>query len=163
MALLLCSDGLVDLYEDQDLEEEHYLRRWAAMIGEVINQPPSPPSASRSSAASSAGHTALDRNGSRRNIAVHLLRDYACEHAGIVCLPTLVASDAVCSGHLKIVLPDHQLSSFWLSAVYAKTLRGAFKLRLFIESLGSSFGGGEPPWDKALIERGLILPELLED
>lgn len=95
--------------------------------------------------------------------SVHLLRDYACAHAGIVCLPTLVASDAICSGHLKIVLPEHQLSSFWLSAVYASTLRGAFKLRLFIESLGSSFGGGEPPWDKALIERGLIAADLLED
>ena len=95
--------------------------------------------------------------------SVHLLRDYVCEHAGIVCLPTLVASDGICSGRLKIVLGDYQLSSFWLSAVYARTLRGAFKLRLFIESLSASFGGGEPPWDKALIERGLIPPALLED
>jgi DNA-binding transcriptional LysR family regulator len=95
--------------------------------------------------------------------SVHLLRDYVCEHAGIVCLPTLVASDGICSGRLKIVLPDYPLSSFWLSAVYARTLRGAFKLRLFIESLSASFGGGEPPWDKALIERGLMPPQLIED
>ena len=30
--------------------------------------------------------------------SVHLLREYALEHAGIVCLPTLVASDAVLAG-----------------------------------------------------------------
>jgi hypothetical protein len=47
--------------------------------------------------------------------------------------------------------------------VYPRTQRGAFKLRLFIESLAASFAGGEPPWDKALIERGLIGPTLIED
>jgi hypothetical protein len=59
--------------------------------------------------------------------------------------------------------PEHRLSSFGLSVVYARTLLGAFKLRLFIESLGSSFGGGEPPWDKALIERDVTFADLLED
>lgn len=94
--------------------------------------------------------------------SVHLLRDYACEHAGIACLPTLVASDAICDGRLRVVLPEFRLSSFWLCAVYARTQRGAFKLRLFIESLSAAFGG-EPPWDRALIERGLLPPGLLED
>lgn len=95
--------------------------------------------------------------------SVHLLRDYVCEHAGIVCLPTLVASEGICSGQLEIVLPAYQLSSFWLCAVYARTLRGAFKPRLFIESLSESFGSGEPPWDKPLIERGLLPAPLIED
>ena len=95
--------------------------------------------------------------------SVHLLRDYVREHAGIVCLPTLVASDSICSGQLEVVLPEYQLSSFWLCAVYARTLRGAFKPRLFIESLGASFGNGEPPWDKPLIERGLMPAKLIED
>jgi DNA-binding transcriptional LysR family regulator len=94
--------------------------------------------------------------------SVHLLRDYGCEHAGIVCLPTLVASDAVCQGTLKVVLGDFQLSSFWLSAVYPRTQRGAFKLKLFIESLSAAFAGGEPPWDHALIERGLMPSTLIE-
>lgn len=67
VAILLCSDGLVDLYEDQDLEEEYYLKRWAAMIGEVVNNS-SPPS-------SSISRSAPERNGTRRNTAVHLLRD----------------------------------------------------------------------------------------
>jgi DNA-binding transcriptional LysR family regulator len=80
-----------------------------------------------------------------------------------VCLPTLVASEWIVKGQLKLILGDFQLSSFWLSAVYPRTQRGAFKLRLFIESLAASFAGGEPPWDKALIERGLIGPTLIED
>ncbi|CAG1018653.1 HTH-type transcriptional regulator DmlR [Burkholderiaceae bacterium] len=95
--------------------------------------------------------------------SVHLLREYGCEQAGIVCLPTLVASDWVCRGKLKVILADFPLSSFWLSAVYPQTQRGAFKLRLFIESLAQSFAGGEPPWDKALIERQLIPATLIED
>jgi DNA-binding transcriptional LysR family regulator len=94
--------------------------------------------------------------------SVHLLRDYGCEHAGLVCLPTLVASDAVCQGALKVVLADYQLSSFWLSAVYPRTQRGAFKLKLFIETLAASFASGEPPWDHALIERGVMPASLIE-
>ena len=93
----------------------------------------------------------------------HLLREYGCEHAGIVCLPTLVASDAVCRKQLKVLLAEYQLSSFWLSAVYPRTQRGAFKLKLFIESLTASFAGGDPPWDKALIERGVIPHALIEE
>jgi DNA-binding transcriptional LysR family regulator len=95
--------------------------------------------------------------------SVHLLREYGCEHAGIVCLPTLVASEWVERGTLKVILPEFQLSSFWLSAVYPRTQRGAFKLRLFIESLAASFASGEPPWDKVLIERGLIPGTLKEE
>ncbi|KAL5528158.1 hypothetical protein ACEPAF_7294 [Sanghuangporus sanghuang] len=69
VALLLCSDGLVDLYEDQELEEEYYLKRWAAMIGEVINN------SNSSSSSSSISRSAPERNGSRWNTAVHVLRD----------------------------------------------------------------------------------------
>ncbi|HEY9064871.1 MAG TPA: LysR family transcriptional regulator [Burkholderiaceae bacterium] len=94
--------------------------------------------------------------------SVHLLREYACEQAGIVCLPTLVASEQICKGQLKVVLADHALSSFALSAVYPRSLRGAYKLRLFIEGLTASFSVGEPPWDRALIDRGLISAELID-
>ena len=94
--------------------------------------------------------------------SVHLLREYACEQAGIVCLPTLVASEQICSGQLKVVLADHPLSSFALSAVYPRSLRGAYKLRLFIEGLAASFSVGEPPWDHALIDRGLINADLID-
>lgn len=87
--------------------------------------------------------------------SVHLLGEYALEHAGIVCVPTLVAAPALRDGRLQVVLPEHLLSSFWLSAVYPATSRNAYKLRLFIEFIASEFKR-LPPWDKELIERGLI-------
>ena len=87
--------------------------------------------------------------------SVHLLQEYALEHAGIVCIPTLVASRPLMSGRLELVLPQYTLSSFNLSAVYAATSRNAFKLRLFIEHISSHFGH-VPPWDADLIARGLI-------
>jgi len=93
--------------------------------------------------------------------SVHLLREYALEHAGIVCLPTLVAGEEIRDGRLKIVLPDYQLSSFWLSAVYAGTSRNAFKLKLFIEHIAAAFAP-VPPWDAALIEKGLLPRETVE-
>ena len=94
--------------------------------------------------------------------SVHLLNEYALEHAGIVCVPTLVATNSVLDGRLKLVLRDYQLSNFWLSAVYPRTLRGAYKLRLFIEALSASFSAGDPPWDQALIEQGLLSKVLIE-
>ncbi|MBT2321322.1 LysR family transcriptional regulator [Variovorax paradoxus] len=94
--------------------------------------------------------------------SVHLLREYALEHAGIVCLPTLVAGNAILRGDLQIVLPEHQLSSFSLSAVYAGTSRNAFKLKLFIEHITAAFTR-VPPWDAAMIERGLLPETLIAD
>jgi len=73
-----------------------------------------------------------------------------------------VASSSVLSGRLKLVLCDYQLSTFWLSAVYPRTLRGAYKLRLFIEALSASFAGGEPPWDQALIQQGHLFGKLID-
>ena len=93
--------------------------------------------------------------------SVHLLREYALEHAGIVCVPTLVASEAVLSGALKLVLPEHLLSSFWLSVFYPTTARSALKLKLFLETLDKSFAG-MPPWDRALIDRGLLPATIIE-
>ena len=93
--------------------------------------------------------------------SVHLLREYALEHAGIVCVPTLVASDAVLAGALRLVLPDYPLSSFWLSVFYPSTVRSALKLKLFLDVLMADFSG-VPPWDRALIESGL-LPEAIID
>jgi DNA-binding transcriptional LysR family regulator len=87
--------------------------------------------------------------------SVHLLREYAQEHAGIVCVPTLVASEAVLDGTLKLVLPEHLLSAFWLSVFYPTTVRSALKLKLFLEALTDSFKT-LPPWDAELIERGLL-------
>jgi len=92
--------------------------------------------------------------------SVHFLHDWALDGGGIVCLPTLVASQSLQSGHLKAVLCDWQLTCFWLTGVYAQTQRSSFKLRLFIEALAAAYTGGAPPWDKPLIAAGLV-PELL--
>jgi DNA-binding transcriptional LysR family regulator len=94
--------------------------------------------------------------------SVHLLREYALEHAGIVCLPTLVASDGIVSGSLRLVLPEHPISAFWLSVFYPTTVRSALKLKLFLDVLEKGFAGAVPAWDRPLLERGL-LPERLID
>ncbi len=94
--------------------------------------------------------------------SVHLLREYAEEHAGIVCLPTLVAGEPVLAGKLSLVLPQWQLSSFWLSVFYPALMRSSLKLRFFLEMLNESFHSGEPPWDQALLQAGLIAPELVD-
>ena len=60
-------------------------------------------------------------------------------------MPTLVAGDEIRDGRLRVVLPAYQLSSFWLSAVYAGTSRNAFKLRLFMEYVTDAFGRVPPP------------------
>ena len=93
--------------------------------------------------------------------SVHLLCEYALEHAGIVCVPTLVASEQILAGTLKLVLPHWLLNSFWLSIFYPPTVRSALKLKLFLESLTKNFSG-TPPWDTALIEAGLLSTEIIE-
>lgn len=106
------------------------------------------------------GNVALDLAPALRTNSVHLLKEYALERAGIVCVPTLVAADALLSGRLKLVLPRWQLSSFWLSVVYARSNRGGAKLRLFIDSLLARFSD-EPPWDNDLVARGIIDPAVI--
>jgi len=93
--------------------------------------------------------------------SVHLLREYALEHAGIVCLPTLLASRSVVADELVLVLPKFQLSSFWLSVFYPQAARGSLKLKLFLDALVQSFAG-TPPWDEALISRGLLPDSIVE-
>jgi DNA-binding transcriptional LysR family regulator len=93
--------------------------------------------------------------------SVHLLSEYALEHTGIVCVPTLVASEHVLAGKLRMVLPDYPLSSFWLSVFYPANLRTSLKLKLFLEVLSKSFSG-VPPWDQALVRSGLISEGIIE-
>jgi len=105
---------------------------------------------------------ALDLRPALRSNSVHLLRDYACEDAGIVCVPTAVAAEELLAGKLRLVLAEFQLTALWLSAVYPPTHRGTLKLKVFLESLAASFAEGPPPWDRALIRRGLIPEAFLE-
>jgi hypothetical protein len=73
----------------------------------------------------------------------------------------LVAAESIMNGKLRLMLPEWQLSSFWLSIVYSRSHRGGAKLKLFAEGLLAKFAG-EPPWDRTLTEVGL-LPKLLID
>jgi DNA-binding transcriptional LysR family regulator len=93
--------------------------------------------------------------------SVHLLREYALEHAGIVCIPTLVAADAILDGRVRLMLPEFPLSSFWLSVFYPTKVRSALKLKLFLDVLEQNFTG-LPPWDEALIGRGLLPAGIVE-
>ena len=93
--------------------------------------------------------------------SVHLLSEYALENAGIVCIPTLVAADAVLAGRLRIVLPEFQLGAFWLSVFYPSAQRNSLKLKLFLEILTESFAS-TPPWDEALIAKGLLDAAIIE-
>jgi len=91
----------------------------------------------------------LDLKPALRTNSVHMLRDYAIDGGGVVCIPTIVAADAVADGQLSLLLPDFQLSHFWFSAVYLKTQRNMFKLRLFLDHITRSFSE-IPPWDSAM-------------
>lgn len=93
--------------------------------------------------------------------SVHLLCEYALEDAGIVCVPTLVAAEAVLSKKLRIVLPEFQLSAFWLSIFYPSSQRNSLKLKLFLEMLTQSFTG-TPPWDESLIALGMLNARIIE-
>jgi DNA-binding transcriptional LysR family regulator len=101
----------------------------------------------------------LDLPGTLRSNSVHLLRDYACEAAGIVCLPTFVAADELASGELVPLLGDYELSSFWLSAVYPATHRATVKVKRFVEFVADRFAP-EPPWDVPLIERRIVQAQI---
>ena len=97
----------------------------------------------------------LDLPGTLRSNSVHLLRDYACGAAGIVCLPTFVAAEQLIAGRLRPLLAEYELSSFWLSAVYPATHRATLKVKRFVDFVADRFAG-EPPWDVPLIERAMI-------
>lgn len=97
----------------------------------------------------------LSLPGQIRSNSVHLLRDYAVSGVGVVCLPTLVASDDLLAGKLIPVLTDFPLSSFNFSAVFPATQRRALKVRSLIDFLSERIGD-IPCWDKPLLERGWV-------
>jgi DNA-binding transcriptional LysR family regulator len=91
----------------------------------------------------------LDLKPTLRTNSVHMLRDYAIDGGGIVCIPTVVAAEMIGAGKLNPLLDQYQLTHFWLSAVFPKTQRNMFKLRLFLDHIIQSFSE-IPPWDLAM-------------
>ncbi len=92
----------------------------------------------------------LDLKPSLRTNSVHMLRDYAIDGGGIVCIPTVVAAEMIVAGKLSPLLDQYQLSHFWLSAVFPKTQRNMYKLRLFLDHITQSFSE-IPPWDLGMM------------
>jgi DNA-binding transcriptional LysR family regulator len=97
----------------------------------------------------------LSLPGHLRSNSVHLLRDYAVTGVCIVCLPTMVACDDLLEGRLIPILPEYDLASFNVSAVFPATQRRALKVRTLIEFLVEKFSD-EPEWDKPLLARGWV-------
>ncbi|WP_029048870.1 LysR family transcriptional regulator [Cupriavidus sp. amp6] len=97
----------------------------------------------------------LELPGQVRSNSVHLLRDYAESGACIVCLPTLVASEALRSGRLLPVLTDYKLAPFSFAAVYPTTQRQAIKVKMLVDFLAERLAG-EPEWDVPLLARGWV-------
>ena len=91
----------------------------------------------------------LDLKPALRTNSVHMLRDYAIDGGGVVCVPTIVAADAIAAGQLALLLGQYELSHFWFSAVFPKTQRNMYKLRLFLDHITQSFSE-IPPWDQAM-------------
>ncbi|MDF3834393.1 LysR family transcriptional regulator [Cupriavidus basilensis] len=97
----------------------------------------------------------IEMPGQVRSNSVHMLRDYALGGSCVVCLPTLVASEALLDGSLAPVLTDYTLASYTFAAVYPATQRQAVKVRVLVEYLSAALAG-EPAWDVPLLERGWV-------
>jgi DNA-binding transcriptional LysR family regulator len=123
------------LYSGYPTRDRWTFHRHDKKVGKALNEP-----------------VVVDLKPALRSNSVHLLRDYGLAEAGVVCLPTFVASEPVLNKSLQIVLSDFRLSNLMMSAVYPKTLRGNYKLKLFVESLSDAFSG-VPPWDIPLQEK----------
>ena len=97
----------------------------------------------------------MNLTGSVRSNSVHLLHDFAVSGGGIVCLPTLVASESLLSGELVPLLSEHTLSSYSFLAIYSSTQRRSLKVKSLIDFLAAKFGD-DPPWDAPLRKRGWL-------
>ena len=75
-----------------------------------------------------------------------LLRDAAACGLGVVVLPTFIASEAVASGALEILLPDHPLPATALHLVMPPGRATTARVRALVDFLAARFGP-EPAWD----------------
>jgi len=91
-----------------------------------------------------------------RTNSVHLLRDYALADAGVVCIPTMVASEYLLDGRLRAVCAGHALETFWLCAVYPSARDVPVVLRRFLDAIAPR-PIQVPVWDRALVERGIVV------
>jgi len=76
-----------------------------------------------------------------------VLVEAAIEGAGLVLQPTFIASHALSTGKLVIVLPEHEPSAIGLYAVYAHRKLLPHKVRCFIDFM-EGYYGTPPYWDE---------------
>lgn len=75
-----------------------------------------------------------------------LLREAACAGLGIVILPTFIASPAIASGKLEVILADYPLEESGLHVVMPPGRATTARVRALVEFLAARFGP-EPAWD----------------
>ena len=68
--------------------------------------------------------------------------------AGIGMLPTYCLGDALASGRLVQLLPDHEPDRLGIHAIYLSRQHQPLALRLLVDFLAERFAGDPPPWDR---------------
>ena len=86
----------------------------------------------------------IEVRGQLRTNAPNALRDLALDGAGIAYLPDWLVSDDLESGRLRRVLPAWSSAAITAWAVYRAELRGAPRLRAFLEALRSDSSQLQP-------------------
>ncbi|MDQ2516237.1 substrate binding domain-containing protein, partial [Pseudomonas aeruginosa] len=87
----------------------------------------------------------------------HQLLEGARAGLGLAILPSFLAADALLAGELLPVLPGYSPDGGQVSVVYRKTQRTPRKILVLGQFLEEEIGD-PAPWDRALIERGLLPP-----
>jgi DNA-binding transcriptional LysR family regulator len=83
-----------------------------------------------------------------------MLREAACAGLGIVALPSFIASNAIRSGGLEVILRDFPLEEIGLHLVMPPGRASTARIRALIDFLAARFGP-EPSWDPCwMAERG---------
>lgn len=82
-----------------------------------------------------------------------MLREAACAGLGIVILPSFIASDAIRSGAVEVILRDYPLEEVGLHLVMPPGRASTARIRALIDFLSHRFGP-EPNWDPCWMVEG---------
>ena len=80
-----------------------------------------------------------------------LLREAACAGLGVVVLPTFIASPAIQSGKLEVILREYPLEDAGLHVVMPPGRATTARVRVLVDFLAARFGP-EPAWDPCWME-----------
>jgi DNA-binding transcriptional LysR family regulator len=82
-----------------------------------------------------------------------LLREAACAGLGVVVLPSFIASSAIASGKLEILLRNYPLDEVGLHLVMPPGRAATARIRALVDFLAARFGP-EPSWDPCWLAEG---------